>query len=130
MAIVLGNKAIQQLRIGLKKLDRLGVPGQSAATVPRVSGVNRRRVVIVGTLDPAAGDTPSQGIAAGLRYDPDTRVIEATDERFELWNWDDSLTAEDGTFAKIEWLDGAWDIYWLGCGPKSGFTGLPEVPGE
>ena len=95
MAIVLGNKAIQQLRIGLKKLDRLGVPGQSAATVPRVSGVNRRRVVIVGTLDPAAGDTPSQGIAAGLRYDPDTRVIEATDERFELWNWDDSLTAEE-----------------------------------
>ncbi len=128
MATVFGDKAVQQLRIGLKKLNRLGVPGQSGGIVPRQPGDNRRRVIIVGTLAAATTATPTTGIAAGLRYNPTTMAISATTERYEIMNFDPHVSAADGTFAKIEFVEGAWDCYWVGCGPKSGFTGLPADP--
>lgn len=128
MAIMFGDKAVQQLRIGLKKLDRLGVPSQSGGIVPRQPGDNRRRVIIVGTLAAATTSTPTSGIAAGLRYDPTTLAISATTERYKIKNFDPDLSADDGTFAKIEFVEGVWDCYWVGCAPKSGFTGLPEDP--
>ena len=129
MATAFGDKAVQQLRTGLKKLDRLGVPGQSAGSVSRQPGDNRRRVIIVGALAAPTGATPTTGVAAGLRYDPTTKAITATDQRYTIYNWDGDLSAIDGTFAKIEFVDGSWDCYWVGCGAKTGFTGLPVDPG-
>ena len=88
----------------------------------------RRRVVIIGSLAAPTTAVPTTGLAAGLDYDPTTKEITANDERYIIHNWDDSLTADDGTFAKIEYMEGAWDIYWASCSPKEGFTGLPEDP--
>lgn len=92
------------------------------------SGSSRRRVVIIGTLTAPTGATPTTGLAAGLDYDPTTKAITANDKRYALYNWDRDLSAEDGTFAKIEICEGLWDCYWVGCGPMYGFTGLPEDP--
>lgn len=89
---------------------------------------NRRRVVIIGDLAAPTGDTPTTGLAAGLDYDPTTKAISANSKRYPFFNFDRDLTAEDGTFAKIEVCEGIWDCYWVGCSPMYGFTGLPEDP--
>lgn len=89
----------------------------------------RKRVVIIGTLAAPTSATPTVGLAAGFDYDPTTKEVSANDKRYIIFNWDRDLSAEDGTFAKIETCEGLWDCYWAGCSPMYGFTGLPEDPG-
>ena len=86
-------------------------------------------MIIVGSLTaPLADGTPGTGIAAGITYDPDNGKMIATDIRYAIVNYDPGLTASDGTFAKIETMDGTTDCYWVGCGPVPGMTGLVADP--
>jgi len=102
--------------------------GEQTCVVRFAGGHSHLRVVIIGTLTAPTGATPTTGIAAGLDYDPTTKSITANDKRYAFYNFDRDLSAEDGTFAKIEICEGIWDCYWVGCGAMYGFTGLPEDP--
>ena len=92
---------------------------------------SRKRVIIVGTLPAPVAGVPGTGIAAGVKYKKDAPgkgKMVATDTRYNIVNYDSRLTASDGTFAKIELLEGKWDCYWVGCGPETGLTGLDPTP--
>lgn len=102
--------------------------GEQTCVVRFAAEHSRLRVVIIGTLTAPTGATPTTGLAAGLDYNSTTKAITANDKRYAFYNFDRDLSAEDGTFAKIEICDGLWDCYWVGCGAMYGFTGLPEDP--
>ncbi len=90
---------------------------------------NRLRIAIIGTLTaPVTSDlVPTSCVGAILDYDTDGS-LKATDDRVTFKNFDSTLTAEDGTYAKIEKLAGQWEIYWVACEPTPAWEGLEEVP--
>lgn len=48
--------------------------------------------------------------------DPDTDVLSYVRD-FTVYNYDTSLTAEEGTYLKSERINGLDSIYWIGCEP-------------
>ena len=84
------------------------------------------RVVIIGSLTaPATSDaTPTSGNAAVLKRNKSNGKLEVTTKRIAFKNADASLTATDGTYAKIELIDGIWDCYWVACSATTAWMGL------
>ncbi len=93
---------------------------------------SRLRIAIIGSLTaPATSDAvPTSGRGAVLAYDTDGS-LKSTDQRVDFKNYDSTLTASDGTYAKVERLGGQLEIYWVACSPTSVWVGLsadPEAP--
>jgi len=84
------------------------------------------RVVIIGSLTaPVTSDaTPTSGTAAVLKRNTSNGKLEVTSQRIAFKNVDASLTATDGTYAKLELIDGIWDCYWVACSATTAWTGL------
>lgn len=124
---VLGPGAIAQLRADHRKLNRLGAPGQSvAAPSYHTPATDRRRVVIIGSLTApsSANVAPTSCVCAVLQRNATTGVLTASALRITAKNYSPGLTGADGTYAKVEWLEGCWEVYWVDCNPSAGLTGL------
>jgi hypothetical protein len=101
-------------------------------TVPEIHtpiSNNKLRIAIIGGLLAPTGvlDTPTSGRGAVLDYDIDTKKLVLTNKRVNFKNFDHTLTASDGTYAKIEFKD-VWEVYWVACRPSTGLTGLTSEP--
>ncbi len=92
----------------------------------RVERPRRLRVAIVGELAAPAssGDTPTTFECAVLKMDPTTKVLTPTDFRIDGTNYTTGLTASDGTYGKIEFDSGVWELYWVDCAASAEFEGL------
>ena len=85
---------------------------------------------IVGALAAPASvfAAPTTGTVAILIRDPATDQLEDSGRRLEIANYDPSVTAEDGMFLHVEFIQGKWSIYWQSCAADADITGLPETP--
>ena len=72
-------------------------------------------------LAPSDGKAaPTTGQAQCWRPDPESEsdpvaMIDDEDLLIEFVNRDSSLEGTSGAFVKIEFINGEWQIYWLGC---------------
>ena len=46
-----------------------------------------------------------------------TQVLNETE--YTAYNDDPELASEIGTYCRLEWLNGRWMVYYLGCGPQT-----------
>jgi hypothetical protein len=83
------------------------------------------RVAVIGSLaaPTSAATDPTQCTCAVLLFDPSTEKLTPTARRIIAHNFSAGLTAQDGTYGKVEW-DGVWEIYWCDCRPTPEFVGL------
>lgn len=87
-------------------LVRLGQPA-----TPRLEGL------LVSALEApsCALASPTTGTLRVHRRDPDTHTLLPTPRTITVHNSDPDLSGETNYYAKVEWLNGVWSVYWLGC---------------
>jgi hypothetical protein len=119
---VLAARPLSQLAGGLAALQR-------SSNGFGVREALNLRCVIIGSLTAPADtlDVPTTCVVAILRIKSNGR-LRVTEERLTVCNFTPGLTAEDGTYAKIEMLDGLWEVYWVDCEPQAALDGLDPEP--
>lgn len=128
--VVFGPRAVQQLTDGYRRSKRVRPETGGGRGLYGNSPTQRCRVAIIGSLAAPADTfgTPETCTAAVLRYSVDLEKLEDSGRRITITNFDESLTADDGTYGKAEFLDGTWELYWLSCSPSAELEDLPEEP--
>lgn len=95
----------------------------------RVFPAERLTVAIIGSLAAATNSLTgaTTGNAAVLRKNSTGNYV-VTRRRVQFKNFNKDLTASSGTLAKLEWIHGAWEPYWVGCKSVPELSNIPLTP--
>ncbi len=127
----LGPKAISQMReIARRVLGefRNNEPTrQRWGTPPNI----RRDAVIVGALaaPSSSADTPTSCTIAFLDLNDEGKLVDSG-KRETAYNYDESLSAVDGTLTAVEFRHGRWRFYWASCAASPDFEDLSTTGTE
>lgn len=124
MAQLMGNRAVAQMADAIRKTRRMRPVQAAPEQRYRGTGGERRRVQLNADLSaPSEIDqTPTTVEAKILARDPSTGKLVDSGRTLTITNFDHTLTdAKSGFYGKVEWLDGVWELYWLGCEASDAF---------
>lgn len=127
--VMFGKEAVEQI----KEIARRVLGDYRSDQAPRGrwqgrEGARRDCVIVDGLSAPSdsAGD-PSTCVIAFLHRDSDNHLVDSG-RRATAYNYDESLSADDGTLAAAEFRQGQWRVYWVSCAASTSFEDLePEA---
>jgi len=113
--IVFGPKAVEQIAKTVREVSRmLQNPGSSRG---RWTSGNRHRPAVIGS----ALTSPASSLAVATSctvyfLDLQTNGTQVLNETaYTAYNDDPEITADVGTYCRLQWLNGRWMIYYLSC---------------
>ena len=124
--VVFGPKAVEQIAKTVREVARMMQnPGSSRA---RWTNGDRHRPAVIGSALTAPASslvTATSCTVYFLELQSDgTQEVGTT--AYTAYNDDPDVTAEVGTYCRIETLNGRWMIYYLGCDTQAAL--IAEIP--
>jgi len=115
---LIGAKLLQQIQQTVRHYANMYGGGEGSR--PRQQGQSRRQAVLQEDLLAAVDSftDPSTALAEIIRRKADGD-LELSGEVVTVVNRFENISIDEGTYIKIEWIDGEWQPYAADCGPQS-----------
>ena len=118
------RRAARKIKSTAKKADRQNSLTPRGRTTPRAVPDRRYWGSLTSELEapddgqssPTTATVQVWRVVPGSADDPIEMEDDAAIEEITVVNRDPSLTAPEGAVCKIEFMNGEWSFYWVGCG--------------
>ena len=125
---VFGTKAVEQIAKTVREVSRrmMNLPQQRARWQNNAGGGGGHRPAVIGSTLTAPASSLAVATSCTVYFlelqTDGTQVLNET--AYTAYNDDPEVEADVGTYCRLEWLNGRWMIYYLGCDIQSALVAV------